>query len=53
VTWILAAIQALQENGLAEVFDVNQLITRPLEHVDNWLRNPAPNNFYNCTNRAD
>jgi hypothetical protein len=53
VTWILAAIPALQQHGLAEVFDVDQLLASALQRGHSWLKDPGPNNFYNYTDRPD
>jgi hypothetical protein len=53
VTWILAAIPALQQHGLAEVFDVNQFLASALQHAHSWLENPGHNKFHNYTDRPD
>jgi hypothetical protein len=53
VTWILAAIRALQQHGLAEAFDVNQFLASALQYGHSWLDDPGPNKFYNYTDRPD
>lgn len=51
VTWTLAAIQALQQYGLAEAFDKDQFMLQALQCADRWAQNPNPQNFYNYTDR--
>jgi hypothetical protein len=53
VTWILAALPALQQHGLAEVFDVDRLLASALQHGHSWLENPGLGKFFNYTDRPD
>jgi hypothetical protein len=46
VTWVLAAIRALQDAGIARQFDVNQFIAWALTYADYCLANLQPGNFY-------
>jgi hypothetical protein len=46
VTWILAAIAALQNAGLARKFDVSQFIVWALSYADHWLASPNAHNSY-------
>src|SRR5204863_513885 len=46
VTWLLAAIQALQNARIAREFNINQFIAWALTYADYWLVNPKPDNFY-------
>lgn len=53
VTWTMAAIQVLQNEGIAEDFNVDQFMTKALLGLaDEWLRNQRPENFHNYTNRV-
>ncbi|RMZ76315.1 hypothetical protein DV738_g4993, partial [Chaetothyriales sp. CBS 135597] len=50
-TWIVAAIQLLQDRGLAEPFNVSDFMSKALALGDQWLGNPSPNNTHNYTSR--
>lgn len=52
VTWTMAAIQVLQNEGMAENLDVDQFMAKALGLADEWLRNQNPESFHNYTNRV-
>ncbi|KIW77207.1 hypothetical protein Z517_09653 [Fonsecaea pedrosoi CBS 271.37] len=51
VTWVLAAVEVMQKQDLAEAFDVDQFSIKALELADQWLKDPNPRHFHNYTNR--